>query len=189
MGLILDVPKQGSGNTNDGNTARRFFENPILSSKITGVAKNLIKRFSNLLKAISSGFEINSIKFGEYCKETADLYRKIYNWYPTIHKLLDHGEIIVSTAILPLGFLSEEVQEARNKDCRYFREHNTRKCSRIATNEDLFKRLLVSSDPYITSLRRIPPKKSKQISADVLNLLKESDIVNQEDEFDNDDDD
>lgn len=120
LGLIIDMPKQGSGNTNDGNTARRFFENPAVSSQITGVDESLIIRFSTLLKAISSGFEIDSIKFGEYCKETADLYRKVYNWYPmppTVHKLLDHGEVIVSIAILPFGLLSEEAQEARNKDC------------------------------------------------------------------------
>ncbi|XP_036148284.1 uncharacterized protein LOC118647442 [Monomorium pharaonis] len=195
LGLIVDMPKQGSGNTNDGNSARRFFENPVVSSQITGVDKDLVVRFSTLLKAISSGFEIDSIKFGKYCKETADLYRKVYNWYPmppTVHKLLDHGEMIVSSAILPIGQLSEEAQEARNKDCRYFREHHTRKRSRVATNEDLFKRLLASSDPYITSLRRMLPKKSSTISADVLNLLKQPDIINQEDESDddnNDDDD
>lgn len=193
LGLIVDLPKQGSGNTNDGNTARRFFENPAVSSQITGIDESLIVRFSTLLKAISSSFEIDSTKFGVYCKETADLYRKIYNWYPmppTVHKLLNHGEMIVSTAILPLGLLSEEAQEARNKDCRYFRKHHTRKCSRIATNEDLFKKLLASSDPYITSLRRISSsKKNGTISRDVLNLLKQPEVANQKDESDYDESD
>lgn len=36
MGLIVDVPKSGAGTTNDGNTARRFFSHPQLSSEITG---------------------------------------------------------------------------------------------------------------------------------------------------------
>lgn len=185
------MPKQGSGNTNDGNTARRFFENSAVTSQITGIDENLIVRFSTLLKAINSGFEIDSSKFGEYCKEIADLYRMVYNWYPmppTVHKLLDHGEMIVSTAILPLGMLSEEAQEARNKDCRYFREHDTRKCSRITTNEDLFKKLLASFDPYITSLRQTPRRKSGSIFVDVLNLLKQPEVVNQENGPDDDDD-
>lgn len=108
---------------------------------------------------------------------------------PSVHKLLDHGEMIVLTAILPLGVLSEEAQEARNKDCRYFREHYTRKCTKIATNEDLFNTLLASSDPYITSLKRILPRKSGTISADVLNLLKQFENANQEDESDDNDDD
>lgn len=31
MGLIVDVPKHGSGTSNDGNTARRFFRDPQLT--------------------------------------------------------------------------------------------------------------------------------------------------------------
>ena len=41
MGLIVDKPKPGYGSTNDGNTARRFFQNPDLSAKITGINKQL----------------------------------------------------------------------------------------------------------------------------------------------------
>ena len=49
--------------------------------------------------------------------------------------------------------LSEEYQEARNKDCRRFREHPTRKQSRISTNIDLLKMALITSDPVINTLR------------------------------------
>lgn len=42
MGLIVDKPKPVYGSTNDGNTARRFFQNPELSAKITGIVKELI---------------------------------------------------------------------------------------------------------------------------------------------------
>ena len=31
LGLIVDVPKAGFGNSNDGNTSRRFFMDPELS--------------------------------------------------------------------------------------------------------------------------------------------------------------
>ena len=34
-GLLVDRVKQGAGSTNDGNTARRFFENVKLTSEIT----------------------------------------------------------------------------------------------------------------------------------------------------------
>jgi len=54
-----------------------------------------------------------------------------------------------------LGKLSEEAQEARNKDYNNIREHHTRKNSRLNTNEDLLHTLLVSSDPYISSIRNI----------------------------------
>ena len=36
LSLPVDSPKQGYGNNNDGNTARRFFENSQVSSEITG---------------------------------------------------------------------------------------------------------------------------------------------------------
>lgn len=36
MGLIVDVPRPGSGNSNDGNTARRFFDSPKLAANLTG---------------------------------------------------------------------------------------------------------------------------------------------------------
>ena len=36
LGLDIDVVKDGSGNTNDGNTARRFFENEFTTADKTG---------------------------------------------------------------------------------------------------------------------------------------------------------
>lgn len=49
MALYVDTPKQGSGSTNDGNTARRFFRDPDMTSKITGVDEALIRRFCRFL--------------------------------------------------------------------------------------------------------------------------------------------
>lgn len=39
MSLKVDFPKQGYGSTNDGNTARKFFENRVKSAEITGTKK------------------------------------------------------------------------------------------------------------------------------------------------------
>lgn len=81
IGLLVDIPKPGFGTTNDGNTARRFFDNPSLSADITGVDEELIRRFATILKTISSGFSINIGEFEKYCSETAELYVKKYKWY------------------------------------------------------------------------------------------------------------
>lgn len=67
----------------------------------------------------------------------------------TVHKILVHSVDIIQTALLPIGQLSEEAQEARNKDCRRFREDNTRKRPRIATNTDLINMLLITSILYL----------------------------------------
>lgn len=76
---------------------------------------------------------------------------------------------------MPIGQLSEEAQEARNKDFRKYREDFSRKMSRKVTMEDVFNRLLVSSDPYISSMRNLPKKGLKTYSKEVLDLLQPPD--------------
>lgn len=180
MGLKVDKVKSGgAGTSNDGNTARRFFSNPSLSAEITGIKKDLIYRCSVILSAISSGYKVNIEKFDMYAKETARRLIQEYPWYylpASIHKILIHGAQVIDAAILPIGQLSEEAQEARNKDLKYYREKHTRKMSREATMTDLLNALLVSSDPIITSMRPMPRKSSLRISKDALDLLEEPEI-------------
>lgn len=52
IGLIIDQPKQGEGNSNDGNTARRFFSDPETATSITGVDYDLIRRFQIILEVM-----------------------------------------------------------------------------------------------------------------------------------------
>ncbi|CAH0559356.1 unnamed protein product [Brassicogethes aeneus] len=144
MGLIVDKPKPGYGNTNDGNTVRRFFMNPKLSGEITGLDVNLIKKFCIILRTLSSGTEV------------------------------------IKSCILPIGQLSEESQKSRNKDCRRFRQHHTRKQSRVSTSIDLLHMLLITSDPVINSLREIPKRKSEKFSVEVLDLLVSPSIPKQQ---------
>lgn len=174
LGLLVDIPKAGFGNTNDGNTSRRFFENPEISSQITGINVRLILRVKVILEAITSGHAINVEKFASYARETAELYVELYGWYPmspTLHKILMHGAIVISHAILPIGQLSEEAAEARNKHFRLYRQNFTRKITRKDTNRDILNRLLLTSDPYISSIRNKRQKKSKPFMAETLNLL------------------
>lgn len=120
-GLLVDMPKANFGNTNDGNTSRRFFENPELASEITGISYDLIYRFKVILETISSGHLINVTKYDEYAYDTARLYVELYGWHPmtpTMHKILIHGGQIISNSLLPIGQLSEEAAEARNKHFR-----------------------------------------------------------------------
>lgn len=174
MGLIVDKPKPGFGNSNDGNTARRFFSNAELTGEITGLDVTLIKRFHVILRTLSSGYDINCSDFEKYCRETRKLYIDLYSWYcmpVTVHKILMHSAEVIKSCILPIGQLSEEAQEARNKDCRRFRERHTRKHSRIATNTDLLRMLLITSDPLINSLRELPKKKLTSLPPEVLQLI------------------
>ena len=157
MGLLVDVVKQGAGTTNDGNTARRFFANPQVTSDITGVDTDVINRFRVILQVISCGEFVDVEKFRQYCTATAHRYIELYGWYympSSVHKLLLHGaDIIEHNNFLPIGKLSEEASEARNKDFKKFRTFHSRKMSRITTNEDVIHNLLISSDPYLSSFR------------------------------------
>lgn len=96
---------------------------------------------------------------------------------PSLHKLLIHGPDIIEALPLPIGNFSEEAQESRNKDFRWYREHNTRKMSRIECNEDLFHMLVITSDPVISSMRELPRRKDEIFSKDVLNLLQEPALI------------
>ena len=159
LGLLVDVVKQGFGTTNDGNTARRFFDNPKISAEITGLNEKLIHQFSVLLQTISCGFEVDINAFENFAKETLNNYLEHYSWYfmpVTMHKLLFHGAALIKHALVPIGQLSEEAQECRHKELKKFREKHSRKCSRKATMEDVFHHLLITSDPYINSFRKNP---------------------------------
>lgn len=168
------MPKQGFGSTNDGNTARRFFENTKTSSLITGVSEELISRFHIILQTISSGRDIDVEKFRVYALATARHYVKEYPWYnmPTsVHRLLIHGPEIISSAILPIGQLSEDAQESTNKLIKQNRLSFSRKISRVTNIEDVFRRLLATTDPFISTHRKPATKKLKSLLPDAVALL------------------
>ncbi|XP_065673257.1 QRFP-like peptide receptor [Hydra vulgaris] len=178
MGLIVDRPKagkSGSGSSNDGNTSRRAFQNEQLFSEITILNFELIKMLHIVLTCISCGFELDTDLFREYFTHTAWFYVECYLRYymrQSIHKMLVHAPSVNDYMTLPIGLLSEESVEARNKDFKKYREHFTHKCDRTKCNEDLFKRLFCTSDPVISLLRTTVRTKKKILREDVLQLLK-----------------
>lgn len=191
MGLLVDKPKPGFGSTNDGNTARRFFEDADTSSKITGIDKELITRFRTILLAISSGYSIKVKLFKNYCLNTARRFIDLYPWYnmPTsVHKILFHSSEIISYFMLPIGQLGEEAQESRNKDIKRYREFHSRKFSRMENMQDMFCNLLVSSDPLISSMKKSDSKKLKKYPLGVLKFFEEPFVTEKEEESDSDTD-
>lgn len=180
MGLLIDIPKPGYGTSNDGNTARRFFADPKLSSEITGIEEQLIFKIGLILKIIASGKNINIDKFELLTKQARDLYIEHYNWYympSTLHKLLVHGKDIISHFDLPIGHLSEEALEARHKEIRKNRLGHTRKTSRIHSNQDLLNILLITSDPLISSLRKTTTKKAMESNNNIAPYLIDMDLT------------
>lgn len=103
------------------------------------------------------GYKIDIEAFEKYCNETAEMYVTLYGFYPmspTLHKVLRHGAEVIKHALLPIGQISEEAAEARNKHIRQYRLNYSRKFSRVECNMDVLNRLLLTSDPLLTSMRK-----------------------------------
>jgi len=99
------VPKH-SGTSNDGNTARKFFRDPQLTSMITDINQSLIEKFSIILQTLACGERIDSCKFEAYALETAKIYVNLYSWYympSSVHKILVHGGKVIKSVLLPIG--------------------------------------------------------------------------------------
>lgn len=188
LNILIDIVKQGSGTTNDGNTARKFFEFPDKTAAITGLDEEIVRRFAVILQAITSGEKIDIIKFKDYARKTAEKYVELYDWYymsSTVHKLLIHGaDIIEKNNIVPIGSLSEEASEARNKEFRRFREHHSRKRSRQDSNQDILNVLLLTSDPLLSAQRpKLDAKKKKLFFPETLDLIQFQQLQDTEFEF------
>lgn len=133
-----------------------------------------MKRFHVVLQVISCGFEINVPKFRQYTEDTAQKFVELYPWYfmpTTVHKILIHGHEIVESSILPIGQMSEDAQESCNKYIKRFREDYSRKCDRIKNMKEIFYRLLVTSDPVISSSRKLAQKKLRSLPPYAVELL------------------
>lgn len=174
MGLRVDFPNPGgAGSSNDGNTARRAFKDHETFDEILGIDKEVLRRIRIILQTISHNFPIDPDLFGKYCRTTAELYLANYKWYymnPTLHQILIHGEAIVRNSVLPLGMLSEQAAESKNKYYRQDRLHHARKTSRTANMKDMFYRSIDFSDPIIST----QTLSRAQISVNRLPLEKEA---------------
>lgn len=89
----------------------------------------------------------------------------------SVHKILIHGAAFIEQAVLPIGQLSEEAQEANHKLFRKYRECHSRKHSRKSNNEDVLNYLLLASDPVVSHLRPKLSTKNQELPENVLELL------------------
>lgn len=169
LGLNVDKPKSGgAGNTNDGNTALRAFEDPDLFAKCLGLNNQLLRNFRTILIALSCHLPIDPALFKSVCYTTAKIYVSHYAWFPmpaTVHKILIHAADIMKNSLLPIGMLGEEASEARNKNYKQYRRDHSRKNNRTANLTDIFNRIMDTSDPIISSLSLDSRLKKKTITA------------------------
>ena len=126
--LLSDMPKVNHGNTNDGNTSKRFFDDIDTVSEITGIERELLANFKVILELLNSNREIDHVKSSDLCHRTDELYVNLYPWYPvspTLHKILIYGPAIIRDANLSIGL-------HRNKHFGDYRMIFARRYSRTA---------------------------------------------------------
>lgn len=94
-----------------------------------------------------------------------------------------HGAVVIEKALLPIGLLSEEAAECRNKHLRQYRQNFARKFSREECNLDVINRLLLTSDPLISSMRPTPKKQTCPFSPEAKQMLLPAKPQNEEEEI------
>lgn len=115
LGLNVDKPRPGFGSSYDGNTSKRFFQQPAVSSSIIRIDENLIRKFGVILQVLS-GYDIDVEQFQQYAINTKTLYLSLYSWFPmplTLHKILVHGSDIIKYHLLSIEQLSEKALETQ----------------------------------------------------------------------------
>ena len=157
--IFVSIVKQGKGNSNTGNIAQRFFENPNVTSEITDLSESLISRMATLLNIINSVSTCHSPE--EYREASKVLFDQIVeeigeygNMSPTVHRYLVHGHVFLDWAKqlkIPLGRFSESAVEYRNKDRRKARLKFSRKNTRLNNIKDMYHYLIKTSDPVVNS--------------------------------------
>lgn len=100
-------------------------------------------------------------------------YVKLFSLYPmptSIHIFLIHGHAIIESSVMPIGQISKDVQEARNKGINYIEKVFQGKIHGKQIL-DVFHRLLVSSELLISSLHKFKPKVGPGLSSEVIEFL------------------
>jgi hypothetical protein len=177
FGLKINQPRpNGAGNSNNGNTSRRAFQDPQKLATILELEFTLVNNLRTILVSLSCQLCIDPVKFNDLCMETAKFYIDKYSWYympATVHTILFHGSQIMVNSPLPVGMYGEEGLEASNKVNKNNRNFHSRKDSRLHSIEDMFNRAMDGSDPLISSIRVSKMKKPKEkiLPQEVLELL------------------
>lgn len=150
-----DQVLQGAGTTNNENTARTCFADPIKFAEALEIDSEIVKRLAIILIAFKQKSPVNQATLKRYCNETYCLIYSIYDWIqisPSVHKMLRHGVDIQSNLALPISYYAEDAGESAHKHYRNNATAHARQISREARLFDIFNYSTYFSDPLISSI-------------------------------------
>ena len=197
LGVLVDLPGTSGGNTTNGNTIRRCFENPKLLAKVLGISVKLVKAIIVIWKALRCGVRLDSTKFKKYCRMVLKMYEKEFPWAemcPTLHLILHHGWMLLDAIpeTMTIAMFNEEGLEAVNKKIKHYEVNRARQTSRRNRLSDTFQRINDFSYPVILdkiAQRKKKAKKSSILDQDVMLLLPDNDNDDVQDSDSESDDD
>jgi hypothetical protein len=95
---IFEPRSDGSGTSNDGNTARRCFEDHTFFADQCGIPVDLVFNVKIIWMVLACGLPIDPDKFKAFCKKTQKIYFDNVSWYrpsASFHKILEHTDLVL----------------------------------------------------------------------------------------------
>ena len=179
-GLRINFPDPAGGNSNRGNTSRKFFTPRVrdvlclILGTRAGVPMEMVRSFSLLhqrvsvyLRVISCDQKIDLAKFKNFCTQTYVMLLERFSWFvlsPTLHKIIHAADVLAKTTAEPGSHvgtggkkISEEAQESSNKSTAYSIDHECFTGSMKSVLSGILVKNRVRTDPGVKSFN--PEKK------------------------------
>ena len=85
-------------------------------STLLEVPLYVFEAIGTIWKTLACGLPINAVAFGIFCKEFVTKFNnddriKFYEFSPTLHKVLEHGQECIEFFPFPIGWMSEGLFE------------------------------------------------------------------------------
>ena len=179
LGVLIDMPGSSGGNTTNGNSIRRCWEEPWLLAEVFGLPIKLVKGIIVVWKCLRSPITPDVTRFKKYCMKLVRLYEHELHWAemaPALHLILHHGWLLLQAIPehMNISMFNEEGLEAINKKIKHYEKNRARQTSRPNRLSDVFQRINDFSYPVILDKiaeRAKKVKKSNVPDVEVLRLL------------------
>ena len=172
VGLLVDVPTSGGGNTNNGPVAERFFSpnnRDVVAELIQNSSDNQnfkkFLRLTNVMLSVCLNTKpkyVNTDKLRQLGIDIMSHVKTSWPWVPinpSLHQMCAHSWQLFQIAHPdPIAVFSEQSQEHWNKHVSRFKSGTgtrARQCSVKANIQDIFTRMLHMSHPLVASKKRI----------------------------------
>ena len=135
-------------------------------SQITGVDITICTNLSYMIRAINTGYKINTERFKKIGRETAERHVQLYNWFKipvSMHRLWFHvPDIVDALHPVTIGQSSKEGLESSHKWIIKALNNHCRQDSYEKMTLDIGHNRLINTDPAVTKYFKSPIVRNKK---------------------------